>query len=137
MGWSASFPTTFDRFNLAYAESTAAVSWLVDTYGQDALVSLVRSYADGLTDDEAFAKALGIDVTAFGDAWLASVGAVAPTRYGPQPAVPGPVPQAWSGSQVPGTTPAPGSATSPPSTGGGTTGTTSGARPAASSWPWS
>ena len=120
-GLVGQFPTTFDRFRLAYAESTAAVTWLVDTYGQDALVSLVRSYADGLTDDEAFTQALGIDVTAFGDAWLASVGAVAPTRYGPQPAVPGPVPQAWSGSQTPGTTPAPGTATTPPSTGGAQT----------------
>ena len=106
-GLAGQFPTTFERFNLAYAESTAAVTWLVDEYGQDALVSLVRSYADGLTDDEAFTKALGLDATAFGDAWLASLGAVAPTRYGPQPAAPGPVPPAWVGNPAPGTTPRP------------------------------
>ena len=117
-GIAGQFPTTYERFTLAYAESTAAVTWLVDTYGQDALVSLVRSYAEGLTDDEAFTRAIGLDVTAFSDAWLASVGAVAPTRYGPQPAAPGPVPPAWAGVPAPGTTPAPG-ITAPPAIGGG------------------
>lgn len=103
-GLTGQFPTTYERFNLAYAESTAAVDYLVRTYGQDALVSLIRSYASGLTDDEAFTQALGLDATAFGDAWFASVGAVAPTEYGPQPAAPGPVPAAWAGSPAPGTT---------------------------------
>ena len=116
-GLAGQFPTTFERFNLAYAESTAAVTYLVETHGQDALVQLVRSYAEGLTDDEAFTQALGIDATAFGDAWLESVGAVAPTRYGPQPAMPGPVPSAWSGVPAPGITPAPGAPTVPPATG--------------------
>ena len=127
-GLAGQFPTTFERFNLAYAESTAAVTWLVDEYGQDALVSLVRSYADGLTDDEAFTKALGLDATAFGDAWLASLGAVAPTRYGPQPAAPGPVPSAWTGDPAPGSTaaPAPGVTTPPVTSGGPTDGTDTG-----------
>jgi hypothetical protein len=101
------WPTSYDRFALSYAESTAAVDYLVRTYGQDALVSLVRSYASGLTDDEAFTRAVGIDATAFGDAWLASVGAVAPTTYGPLPAAPGPIPAAWQGKPAPGTTAAP------------------------------
>ena len=116
-GLAGQFPTTFERFNLAYAESTAAVTYLVDTYGQDALVQLVRSYASGLTDDEAFMQALGVDTTAFGDAWLESVGAVAPTRYGPQPAAPGPIPPAWSNVAAPGVTPGPGAPTVPPATG--------------------
>jgi len=100
------FPTTFDRFGLAYAESVASVDYLVRTYGQDALVSLIKSYATGLTDDEAFTRALGVDATAFGDAWLASVGAVAPTRYGPVTAAPAPslVAGAAPGSTAPGST---------------------------------
>ncbi len=114
-GLTGQFPTTRERFGLAYAESTAAVDYLVETYGQDALVTLVRSYASGLTDDEAFSAALGVDATAFGDAWLASVGAVAPTVYGPQPAAPGPVPAAWAGNPAPGTTAAPGGPTAIPS----------------------
>jgi hypothetical protein len=114
-GLTGQFPTTYERFSLAYAESTAAVDFLVRTYGQDALVALINSYADGLTDDEAFTKALGLDATAFGDAWFTSVGAVAPTTYGPQPAAPGPVPPAWAGNPAPGTTAAPGSPTAIPS----------------------
>ena len=113
-GLTGQFPTTSERFGLAYAESAAAVDYLVRTYGQDALVALITSYADGLTDDEAFTKALGLDATAFGDAWLVSVGAVAPTRYGPQPAAPGPVPGLWVGNPAPGTTAAPGSPTAAP-----------------------
>ena len=58
-GLTGQFPTTYERFSLAYAESTAAVDYLVDTYGQDALVALVTSYASGLTDDEAFSAGPG------------------------------------------------------------------------------
>ena len=64
-------------------------------HGQDALVSLVRSYADGKTDDEAFKGAIGMDVAAFDAAWLADLGAKEPVRYGPKPAAPGPQPSGW------------------------------------------
>jgi hypothetical protein len=111
-GLTGQFPTTGDRFRLAYAESVSAVDYLVRTYGPDALVGLIRSYANGRTDDEAFTAAIGVDVTAFGEAWLADVDARPPTRYGPQPAAPGPVPAAWSGSAA-ATTP-PGAATGAP-----------------------
>jgi hypothetical protein len=90
-GLTGSFPTG-DGFYLGYAESVSAVDYLVRTYGTDALVGLIRSYADGRTDDEAFSAALGIDVTAFGEAWLKEIDAKAPTRFGPQPAPSGPVP---------------------------------------------
>ena len=90
------FPTRVERFRLAYAESVSAVHYLVRTYGKDAMVGLIRSYAQGRTDDEAFSAALGLDMTAFGAAWLADLKAKPPTRYGPQPAVPGPVPSAWA-----------------------------------------
>jgi hypothetical protein len=96
-GLTGQFPTSFERFSLAYAESVSAVDYLVQTHDQDALVSLIRSYADGRTDDEAFTAALGQDMTAFGDAWLADLGAAPPTRHGPQPAPAGPVPSAWAG----------------------------------------
>ena len=56
------FPTTYERFSLAYAESVSAVDFLVREKGTDALVSLVNSYADGVTDDEAFTAAVGTDV---------------------------------------------------------------------------
>ena len=71
---------------------------MIRTYGRDALVKLIRSYADGRTDDEAFRAALGLDMTAFGDAWFKDVNATPKTKSGPQPAPPGPVPSAWTGA---------------------------------------
>ena len=91
-GLGGQFPTSADRFGLAYSESVGAVDYLIRTHGQDALVSLIRSYADGRTDDEAFTAAIGVDVAGFNDAWLADLGAVKPTRHGPQPAPTGPLP---------------------------------------------
>ena len=93
-GLVAQFPTG-SGFGLAYSESVSAVEFLVRTHGQDALVSLVKSYAEGKTDDEAFEGAIGMDVAAFNEAWLADLGAKAPVKYGPQPAAPGPRPSDW------------------------------------------
>jgi hypothetical protein len=89
------FPTTYDGFFLAYAESTSAVDYLIRTHGQDALVALISSYADGRTDDEAFEAAIGLDMAAFDVAWQADIGATAPVRRGPQPAPRGPQPPGW------------------------------------------
>ena len=94
------FPTTADGFLLAYGESVSAVDYFVRTYGKARLVSLIRSYAAGRTDDEAFKAAIGLDVPGFEAAWLAALGATAPRRYGPQPAPTGPLPPGWSGPAV-------------------------------------
>ena len=94
-GISGQFPRTFDRFFLAYAESVSAVDYLIRTHGRDALVQLIRSYAEGRTDDEAFQDALGVDVEAFGEAWMQDIGATPPERFGPQPAPAGPQPPGW------------------------------------------
>ncbi len=94
-GLVGQFPTSADGFYLAYAESVSAVDFMFRTYGTAALVTLVRSYKDGHTDDEAFKLGLGVDTATFAAAWLASLGANAPERYGPQPAPAGPVPSAW------------------------------------------
>ncbi len=95
------FPTTGDRFGLAYAESSSAVDFLVRTYGEAPLVRLITSYADGVTDDEAFQAALGMTMTQFDDAWMASLGASRPAPFGPRPAPPGPLPSGWSSSPAP------------------------------------
>jgi hypothetical protein len=100
-GLAGLFPTTRDRFSLAYAESASAIDFLVRTYGEEALVRLITSYADGVTDDEAFQAALGMRMAAFDDAWMASIGASRPAPYGPQPAPPGPLPSGWSASPAP------------------------------------
>jgi hypothetical protein len=96
-GLVGEFPTSADGFFLAYAESVAAVDFMIRTYGSDALVAVIRSYKGGRTDDEAFKQGLGVDMTAFEAAWMADLGAKEPTRYGPQPAPAGPIPSAWQG----------------------------------------
>ena len=96
-GLAGQFPTSADRFGLAYSESVSAVDFFVRAHGRDALVKLIRSYADGRTDDEAFTAAIGMDVAAFNDAWLGDVGAQEPKAYGPQPPPAGPLPEAWGG----------------------------------------
>ncbi len=103
-GLTGQFPTSFERFSLAYAESVSAVDYLIETHGEEALVSLIRSYADGLSDAQAFTAALGVDMTTFGEAWLEALGASTPTKFGPQPAPAGPIPAAWLGE--PGGSPA-------------------------------
>lgn len=118
-GLAGQFPTTAEGFFLAYAESVSAVDFFIRTHDQDALVSLIGSYANGLTDDEAFQAAIGMDVAAFNAAWLADLGAVIPVRHGPQPAPAGPRPSAWGAPGAgPGATTAPGGeapiATPPP-----------------------
>ena len=67
------FPTTAERFGLAYDESVSAIDYLIRTHGQEALVKLIRSYADGVSDDAAFSAALGVDVAGFESGWLADL----------------------------------------------------------------
>jgi hypothetical protein len=107
-GLVGQFPTGAEGFFLAYAESVSAVDFFIRTHGQDALVALIGSYADGLTDDEAFEAAIGMDVAGFNAAWLADLGAAVPERFGPQPAPAGPRPSAWGASGGPVATSAPG-----------------------------
>ncbi|MGH2511158.1 MAG: peptidase MA family metallohydrolase, partial [Candidatus Limnocylindrales bacterium] len=108
-GLVGQFPTTADQFSLAYGESVAAVDFMIRTYGKPALVKLVRSYAGGVSDDEAFSAALGVDTAGFNRAWLKELGVPAPTAYGPRPAPPGPLPAAWTNAaSSPAPSPAPG-----------------------------
>jgi hypothetical protein len=96
-GLAGAFPTTQDRFYLAYAESVSAVDRVVRANGRDALVQLIRSYREGVSDDAAFQAALGRNVAGFQADWLKELGAVAPTRNGPRPAPAGPLPPGWAG----------------------------------------
>jgi peptidase MA superfamily protein len=98
-GLSAGFPAGRDAFFLAYAESVSAVDRIVRVAGRDALVRLIRSYHDGVSDDEAFRAALGVDVAGFQRDWLAELHAGAPVQYGPRPAPVGPLPAGWNAPQ--------------------------------------
>jgi hypothetical protein len=91
------FPYDATRIFLAYAESVSAVDFMVRKYGQPAVAKLVKAYAKGVTDDEAFTGGIGVNVAAFNTAWLSANG-VTSTKYGPQPAPTGPLPPGWNGS---------------------------------------
>ncbi len=103
---TGAFPRITDRFYLAYAEAVSAVDFLVRTYGQAAVVKLVKAYKTGVTDDEAFKTAIGVDTVGFDKAWLAANGVKAYQPFGPQPAPSGPLPPGW-GSSSGGTGPTP------------------------------
>lgn len=92
------FPFDASRIYLAYAESVSAVDFMIRKYGQPAVRTLVKAYAAGVTDDEAFKTGLGVDVATFDSAWLADNGVTASQTVGPQPAPAGPVPPGWTGS---------------------------------------
>lgn len=123
-GLTGQFPTSRDAFFLAYAESVSAVDYFIRSHGQETLVALVRSYAQGLTDDEAFEAAIGMDAGEFDAAWLADLGAEPPVAYGPKPAPAGSVPSGWTGGSSPGAQPSappePGAPSARPSPSAGT-----------------
>jgi hypothetical protein len=111
------FPTSGDRFRLAYGESVSAVDYFIRTHGEQNLWDLVRNYANGVSDDDAFTQATGAGVAQFNEAWMTSLGVDVPDPIGPVPGVPGPLPPGWS---VDGSPPPAPSATEPV---GGTPGT--------------
>jgi hypothetical protein len=61
---------------------------------------LIRSYAKGVSDDDAFTTAFGVDTAAFEAAWLKDIGAKPPVRQGPAAAPIGPLPSGWAGPLV-------------------------------------
>jgi hypothetical protein len=74
----------------------SSVDYLIRTHGRDALVGLIKSYARGLTDDEALGAAIGLDANAFDEAWRSDLDAKKPVAYGPKSAPAGPIPEGWS-----------------------------------------
>jgi hypothetical protein len=116
------FPTTQERFFLAYAESVSAVDYFMRTYGHEDLGKLLKAFGTGASDDEAFKSAIGVGVDAFDLAWQKANGVTALRSFGPLPAPTGPVPPGWNGSgagssappgEAPGSSPAPNASSSP------------------------
>jgi hypothetical protein len=100
-GIAGLFPSVQSGFYLAYGESVAAVDFFIRTYGEPRFWELVKSYANGVSDDEAFTAATGSDVEAFNTAWFQSLGLTPQAPVGPQPGATGPVPPGWVGFDVP------------------------------------
>jgi hypothetical protein len=114
----AGFPQAREElFYLGYAEGTSAIDFFIRRFGEPKLVELIRSYAAGVTDDEAFDAATGLDMAGFAAGWLDDIGAGIPRSYGPVAAVPGPTPAGWiadaSSPSAPGGSPSSGGSLSP------------------------
>ena len=62
------------RTRLAYAEAVSAVTYLVETYGEDGLAALLAAYKDGQTTAEAFVSALGLTPGEFEAGWSVWLG---------------------------------------------------------------
>jgi Peptidase MA superfamily len=84
-GMVATFGAGGERFDLGYAESVSAVDYFVRTYGEPKLWGLIRSYSEGLSDDDAFKRATGLDLPGFNAAWMQSLGVSVPPELGPRP----------------------------------------------------
>jgi hypothetical protein len=100
-GLSGLFPSVQSEFYLAYGEAVAAVDFFIRTYGDQTFWNLVKSYANGVSDDEAFTAATGSNVEAFNAAWFQSLGLTPQAPLGPQPGATGPLPPDWAGFDVP------------------------------------
>lgn len=101
------FPTTQDRFYLAYAEAVSAVDYFMRTYGKADVIKLLKALGTGASDDEAFNAAIGMDVGAFDRAWMKANGVTSLQSFGPRSAPTGPVPSGWTSSGLAGGTAAP------------------------------
>jgi len=95
-GLTGEFPSVQSEFYLAYGEAVAAVDFFIRTYGDQTFWSLVKSYANGVSDDDAFTTATGSDFAAFNKAWFESLGLEPQSPVGPQPGAAGPVPSDWT-----------------------------------------
>ncbi len=111
-GLTGQFPTSFDRFGLAYGESVSAIDYIARTRGETAVKELVDAYGRGLTDAEAFEAAVGMDSEAFGAAWLTDLGATESIVQGPRAGAPGPIPNGWAVGPATGSAANPNSAAS-------------------------
>jgi hypothetical protein len=69
-----SFPYD-DTFQLAYAESYSIVSYIIQTYGEEALGDVLNAYKDGVTHEEAVQAGLGVSVEELDQQWQESLGA--------------------------------------------------------------
>ena len=86
---SGAFSAEAGKATLSYAESDSLVNYLLQTYGQPKMTTLLMSLRDGHTIDEALTSTYGFNVDGLEDAWRKSLGAAPRTNAQPT-AVPSP-----------------------------------------------
>jgi hypothetical protein len=72
---SGGFSEVADKAYLSYSESYSIVKFLIETYGQDKMTSLLVALRDGLTIDEALTKTYGFNIDGLEDGWRKAIGA--------------------------------------------------------------
>jgi hypothetical protein len=72
---SSQFPTDANKASLAYAESNSVVSYLIETYGWDKIKTLLETFKDGSTYDNALKKVYNFDTGGLDKEWKAKIGA--------------------------------------------------------------
>jgi hypothetical protein len=77
---SGPFSEVSSKANLSYSESYSIVNFLIKTYGQGKMNSLLIALRDGATVDDALQSVYGFNIEGMEGAWRASIGA--PPRPG-------------------------------------------------------
>jgi hypothetical protein len=72
---SGGFSELTDKALLSYSQSYSLVKFLIETYGQNKMTSLLVALRDGATIDEALKQNYGFDVDGLEDAWRQAIGA--------------------------------------------------------------
>ena len=72
---SGGFSEVSDRANLSYSQSYSIVKFLIETYGQEKMNTLLLSLRDGTTIDAALLKIYGFDVDGLEQEWRKAIGA--------------------------------------------------------------
>jgi hypothetical protein len=84
------FSEESDRARLSYAEAYSVVNYMIQTYGQDKMLVLLKDLRDGQTLDEALQAAYGLNLDGLEAAWRNSIGA--PLNNAGEKATPAPTP---------------------------------------------
>jgi hypothetical protein len=70
---SGGFSEVSDKAYLSYSESYSLVKFLIETYGQDKMTSLLVSLRNGLTVDDALKQTYGFDIDGLEDGWRQAI----------------------------------------------------------------
>lgn len=72
---STGFGELSDKVNLSYSQSYSVVKYLIETYGQEKMTSLLTLLRDGTAIDDALLQTYGFDTDGLEDGWRQAVGA--------------------------------------------------------------
>lgn len=72
---SGSFSEVSDKAYLSYSQSYSITKFLIETYGQDKMTTLLLWLRDGMTVDDALIQTYGFDIDGLEDAWRQAISA--------------------------------------------------------------